>query len=190
MARGVSSNFLEIARREQRLGRRAALLAIALAPAAAFLAELADVPAYGPLWAFFLLTLLAGLGAGFVLTRHRLARWEGDLQLRWNHWMRQAASAERLADVHRRVNDADPWPTALPSALAAGLLALNALLFALLWVEHPSAGALSWFILAVDGLVLGALVTSSALLIRWARDFVASAEALVRDGEVAMWGER
>lgn len=190
MARGVSQNFLDIARREERLGQRAALAALALAPVAAFLAELADTPAYGPVWALFLLAIALGLGAGYVLTQRRLARYEGDLKQRWNHWMTQARDAERLADVERHVHGRDPVPAVLWSAVTVVLVGLNIMLFALLWVEHPSAGPLSWLILGLDGLVLGMLVTSSALLARWARDFVRTAEQLVRNGEVAMWGER
>lgn len=190
MARGVSSNFLDIARREQRLGRRAALAALALAPVAAFLAELADAPAYGPVWVLFLLACLAGLGLGYLGTQRRLARYEGDLRLRWNHWMLRARDVERLADVERRVHERDPLPAMVWSAATVAMVALNILLFALLWVEHPAAPPMAWLLLALDGLVLGALVTSSALLVRWARDFVRSAEALVRNGEVAMWGER
>jgi len=70
------------------------------------------------------------------------------------------------------------------------LLALNVLLFALLWIAHPAAQPLAWLVILVDGLVLGALVTSSALLVKWARDFVVAAEDLVQKGEVAMWGDR
>lgn len=190
MARGVSQNFLDIARREQRLGQRAAILAVALAPVAAFLAELADVPGFGPVWTLFVVAVVLGLAAGYVLTQRRLARYEGDLKLRWNHWMQHAANAERVAEVERRVHERDPLPAGLGSWLAVALALLNVLLFALLWVAHPAAEPMAYALLGLDGLVLGALVTSSALLTRWARDFVRSAEDMVRHGELAMWGER
>jgi hypothetical protein len=190
MARGVSENFLRIARREQRLGRRAALAALLLAPLAAFLADLADDPAYGPVWGLFLGTLLGGLCLGLWLTQRRIAHYEDGLRLQWNHWMRHAANASRLTDVERKVQERDPPPALLAQAGALGLALLNALLFALLWVASPAAQPLAWLTIALDGLVLGALVTSSALLVRWAKDFVLAAEDLVQKGEVAMWGER
>jgi hypothetical protein len=190
MARGVSDNFLNVARREQRLGRRAALAAIALAPLAAFLADLADDPAYGPVWSAFLVAVALGLVAGYAWTRQRLARYEDDLRVRWNHWMRQAVDASRLSDVERRVHERDPVPGFLGNLATLLVAALNAVLFALLWIAHPAGPALAWPIVGLDGLLLGALVASSALLTRWARDFVRAAEELVQKGEVAIWGER
>ncbi|MCA1814684.1 MAG: hypothetical protein LC624_12190, partial [Halobacteriales archaeon] len=72
MARGVSTNFLELARREQRLGQRAALLALVLAPVGAFFADLADDPGYGPMWLLFVVMCLLGLALGVVLAQRRL----------------------------------------------------------------------------------------------------------------------
>lgn len=190
MARGVSENFLRIARREQRLGRRAAVAAALLAPAAAFLADLADDPAYGPVWGLFVVALIGGLGLGAWLAQRRLAHYEDGLRLQWNHWMRQASGASRMAEVERKVQERDGLPPFAAQAAALALVVANVLLFALLWTAHPAAQPLAWVTLAADGLVLGALVTGSALTVRWARDFVRAAEDLVAKGEVAMWGER
>lgn len=190
MVRGVSRNFLNIAQREQRVGRRTAFLAVGLAPLAAFLGELSDAPGYGPVWSLFVIAVLAGLGAGWVLTRRRLHHYEGDLQVQWNHWMRFSTSSARLADIDRRVHERDPSPAFLGTGLAVALLGVNVALFALLWIEHPAAAVLSWIVMAADGLVLGALITSSALLTRWAKDLARSAEELVQTGEVPLWGER
>lgn len=190
MARGVSQNFLDIAKREQRLGQRAALAAIALMPVAALLAELADEPAYGPVWAWFLAATLLGLGAGYLLARRRIARYEHGLHVQWNHWMRHAVDATRLSEVERRVHERDPPAPMLASALTVGLPGLNIALFALLWVENPVAPTLAWSLVAMDGIVLGALLATSALLTRWAREFVGSVEDLLRKGELPIWGER
>src|SRR5919109_532499 len=105
MARGVSSNFLAIARREERLGKRAALLAVALAPLAGFLAELADVPGFGPVWTVFLMAVVLGLVVGWVWGARKVERYEGELRLRWNHWMRFAVNAHRLDEIERRVQE-------------------------------------------------------------------------------------
>lgn len=190
MARGVSDNFLQIARREQRLGRRAALAAVLLAPLAGFLAELADTPGYGPVWVWFVVAVLGGLALGLVLARRRLEDYEADLRLRWNHWMHAAVDAHRLGDVARRVREQDPLPSILGALAAAGLFGLNLLLFALLWVEVPWAPTLAWLVVGLDGVVLGGLVTTSALVLRWSREFVRSAESMVQQGELAIWGER
>jgi hypothetical protein len=190
MARGISENFLRVARREQRLATRSALLAAALAFPAAFLAELADEPGYGPIWGLFLMACVAGLALGMVLARRRVEHYEADLRVQWNHWMRAATNAARISDIDRRSHDKDPLPQALPGGLALGLLALNLLLFALLWVGHPLALTLAMLVILADGLLLGAMAAASALLGRWAREFVRTAEDMVQKGEVAMWGER
>jgi hypothetical protein len=190
MARGVSSNFLALARREHRLGQRVALAALALALPAAFLAELADQPGYGPIWLLFLAALALGLLGGWAWGKRRREQVEGDLKLRWNHWMWAAMDAGTLADVERRVHDRDPLPPWLGSVAAVLLVGLNVALFALLWVEHAAAQPLAWVLLAVDGLVLGALATSSLLMARWADDFAGAAEDMVKRGELPIWGER
>lgn len=190
MPHGVSENFLSVARREERLGRRAALAAVALAPAAAFLAELADEPAYGPVWGLFVASALLGLVLGALLARRRLARYEDALRLRWDHWMRGSVGAWRLGEVARRAAGHDPPLPLLPGASALGLAALNLALFALLWAEHPAAPAIAGPLVALDGLLLGGLAATSALTARWAKEFLRAAEELVRRGEVPMWGER
>jgi hypothetical protein len=190
MARGISTNFLNLARREQRLAVRTAVAAAALALPAAFLADLADIPGYGPVWVLFVLTCGAGLVVGAALARGRVAHYEADLQLQWNHYMRGAVNAGRIADVDRKVHEKDPLPPVLSDAAAVVLASLNVLVFVLLWVEHPLASPLSWAVVAVDGLALGTLVTSSALMGRWARSFVRTAEDLVQKGEIPVWGER
>jgi len=190
MARGVSTNFLELARREQRLGQRAAIAALILAPIGAFFADLSDDPGYGPMWAWFVVTCVLGLALGIVLTHRRLGRYEDGLRVKWNHWMRQAITAHRIADVERMVGERDPPPPYLAEAGVGLLLALNAILFALLWVANPGAQSLAVLVVAADGLVLGVLITTSAMLTRWARDFVQAAEELMQHGEVPVWGER
>lgn len=190
MARGVSENFLKLARREERLGRRAVVVAALVAFPAAFLAELADDPGYGPVWLLFLAFALLGVLAGMVWAQRRLAHYEDDLRLQWNHWMRHAVRAQRLAEVESRTHDRDPLPSATWSAATALLVLLNAALFALLWAAHPAGALLAWPVIGLDGLVLGAAAASSALLARWCRDFVRSAEEMVERGELAMWGER
>jgi hypothetical protein len=92
--------------------------------------------------------------------------------------------------VDRLVHQRDPLPAWLGSAACVGLLALNLVLVALLWVEHAAAGPLAWAVVAADGAVLGALVTSQALLARWVHEFGRTAKDMVRRGELPIWGER
>jgi len=190
MVRGVSQNFLDIARREQRLARRTALTAALVAPLAGFLSDLADPGAYGPFWMLFVGAVVVGLAAGFLWTRRRLTRLQDDLLLQWNHWMRGAVGASSIAQVERKVHDLDPPPAWLGGAFAAGLLLLNVLLFALLWADLAIADPLALGVVLIDGVALGGLVASSGLVSRWARNFERSAQDLVRDGELTMWGER
>lgn len=190
MARGVSENFLKLARREERLGKRALVVAALLALPAGFLADLADAPGYGPTWMLFLGAIAAGLLGGLALTHRKLTHYEDDLRVQWNHWMRHAVNAQRLSDVEAKTHERDPWPPLLASAGTVALLVVNVLLFALLWIAHPLAGGAAALVILTDGLVLGALAASSALLARWSRDFVRSAEDLVERGELPIWGER
>lgn len=187
---GLSEGFLRVAEHEER--RSFVVLAGLLVAGllAGFLAELADAPAFGAVLQGFGIAVVAGAASGALAGVVRFHRYEASLRLHWRHWMRAADGRLRLADVARRVDErSSASPFVLALAMAAIVL-LNALVFALLWLESPLASGLAQLTLAMDGLLIGALTALALLTARWCRELRLAADELLHEGAVPIWGEK
>lgn len=189
MPRGVSEHFIRILRNEAQASLRNALLLLLFLPPAYFMAELADPPLIGTVVRAAALSLLLGLGIGALFAANRNRHYNDSLLRQWNTWQRMSAQHARLHDLARAVHQKGrgfPWR----SVLAALFLILNALLFALLWLDAPLAGPLGHLIAPANTLVVGVLVGAGLSTQNWARKTRRAIDDLLAEGQISMWGER
>lgn len=191
MAKGVSDQFLRILENERRLAVRHLAWGAGLALLLLFVANLADEPLFGTESFLYAVALFLGIGGGVALGWRHSRKMGESIKGAWNHWMRMSTSCTRVDEVYRKASGkpagSNPAATGL---LAAALFVLNALLFALLWVEAPLAKGMGLLTVLVDGGFVGGWIGASAWRFGWVRSFTKALEELLRDGSVGVWGER
>lgn len=191
MPHGVTVNFLELLEDERGRRRRLLLALPLLAGAVLFLAELADLPPWGPKVQGTAAALVVGFLVGLAWAWHRGRRREESIRARWDKWMQWSLSTTDLGELEARVEEPRFLvPRHLEGALwGVGALA-NVLLFVGLWYAWPFIDAAAWIVLLLDGLTLGALAATSAWDTRWTRRLRRALDELIQEGEVGVWGER
>lgn len=192
MPGGVAHSFLTILDREVRArGQRLVLVPI-LALAVVFLAELSDVPAWGPNVTLTLGALLAGALLGLAASWYRFRRREESLRDRWRKWMQWSQSATRLGEVEARVEDRrlpQASGTLRAAAWAVAVLA-NGAVFVGLWYAWPGIETVARVVLFADGLAVGLLAGGTAWGLQWTYRFRSTVREMVDEGELGVWGER
>lgn len=134
------------------------------------------------------LALLAGLLAGNLWTRRRVARYEASLRGTWKSWMRWSAASESVPETYRRVTGRSQRN--FPYWMAAGLTLLWALEVGLLLLAFKDTEA-TWValpVLCLNGLLPGLAVAHYAHMRKWLRQFADSVADMVQTGEIGVWG--
>jgi len=187
VAAGVASQFLEILRGDQRGARkRVTVLAV--------VALLLCLPAWY-LWqpwqgiAVHAGAVAVGIGAGLLVGRAMVQRYEASIRGTWTQWMRYAVAAESVAEIHRKVRGRRGRN--LPY-LYAGLLTfiwgVEATLLVLGLTTSASQPALAAPFIAATGLLTGGILGYNVVLHSWYGSFRSSVAELVDSGEIGLWG--
>ncbi len=129
-----------------------------------------------------------GLLVGHLWAAGKARRYEASLRGTWAQWMRFAVSCETVAEVHRKVEGRSGRNRVYLAA--AGLTFLWALEVALLFLafQDTAEAAFALPVLALNGLLSGALAGHALRMASWTRTFRASMAELVESGEVGVWG--
>lgn len=188
MPRGVTDQFLTILENERRHALRATLWMLPLAFVAYFMAEMTDTPLYGSIVMLAAVALVLGIAAGLGYARWATSRYNDSLSAQWNQWMRMSLQCARVSDIARSVA-ARPKTAHVAGVGWASLFLANALLFVALWNDATWGVAFGAAVTVANGLVLGAVVGTSAWTFGWAIKFDKALHELLAEGKVGLWGE-
>ncbi len=186
MAQGIAGNLLQIVAADRRtMTRRVVvtgiLLPILIVPAAVMAAA----------WGAVTHLLAAGIGAAlgaFWAQRRYADTYTHSLQNNWNAWMKYAISCTSIPEVHHKVIGRNTHNRVF--LMAAGLTALwslELLLFAAAFAVDLS-GNVTLPVIAVNALLIGAILGASLKAQVWYKEFDGSVRELVQSGEIGVWG--
>jgi hypothetical protein len=187
VATGVASQFLDILQADARAARKSvavfATLSLLLFVPAAFL---------WPVWpgiAVHAGALVVGLGAGLLVGRAMMQRYEASIRGTWTQWMRYAVAAESVPEIHRKVRGRRGRN--LPY-LYAGLLTFvwgaEAALLVLAFASGEGEVALAVPFVAANGLLAAGVLGYNWVVKSWCSSFRRSVSDLVDSGEIGLWG--
>jgi disulfide bond formation protein DsbB len=132
---------------------------------------------------------LVGAGLGIVMANGTVKRYERSIQSTWSQWMRFAVAADSVAEVFRKVHGRSgrnlPFLYAAVLFLAWGL---EAVLLVLAFTAGEQSPALAVPVLALNGLVAGAIAGSGFVTARWLRTLRGTVAEMVESGEMGVWG--
>lgn len=190
---GVSKDFLNLAKRQQRhaLMQLAPLLAAGLAGGA--VAELLDPPRLGGFVLVYAAAVVAGLLAGGLAGWWETRTWGESLRDGWQTWMHSAVGAGSMGETADR---AGAMQLTVHKMWAALVIALNATCLVAAWFTLPPFtllepfGALALVTVTVTGLTVGAATTKGLVEAWWCRQVEHQTLDLIEEGRVGVWGYR
>ena len=179
---------MQVLRGDQRAAQGRLGLGVVLAIAFAILA---DVLAQGLGVAVHGGALVVGILVGVLLARSTAHRYEASIKSTWSQWMRFAMAAESVAEIHRKVHGRGsrnlPYVYAAILLLAWGLEA-GLLLLAIMGQGKTQADLLAIPVIALNGIVAGALAARGAVLAKWFAALRDTVTEMVDNGEIGVWG--
>ncbi|HEX2065477.1 MAG TPA: hypothetical protein VHI93_01560 [Candidatus Thermoplasmatota archaeon] len=186
MPPGVASHFLQILAGDQRSARGKAMLAAALALLWAAFAWLLGG------WGGVLVHAAAASGGvllGLLAARTAVRRYEASIRGTWTQWMRFAVAAETVPEIHRKVRGRQGrnLPILYASVLTL-LVGTEAILLVVAFLDKQPSLALSWPVLALNGLLFGGLLGYFLHTAAWYGTFRATVAEMVDSGEMGGWG--
>ncbi len=190
MARGVNEQFLRILDMERRRAWRGLALGVGAATVLLFIAELADTPRFGDVVVTYALAWVLGALGGVLIGYIRDRRHSEALRNNWTAWMRSATGSVSLREIRAKVGKRTPLPAGLWGILVVAVGALNGVLFAFLWFNHPQATMLAAWTCVVNGIIVGAWFGATAWRLGWSTRFARALDDLLKEGVVGIWGER
>lgn len=190
---GVSKDFLNLAKKQQRqaLLQLAPLVAAALVGGA--VAELLDPSRLGRFVVTYAITLAAGLIAGGLLGWIEIRSWAESLKDGWQDWMHSAVGAGSMAETAER---AGAMRITIGRVAAAVLVVLNAACLIAAWFTLPPFavtepyGLFAILTVGLTGLGVGSATMKSLVEAWWCREVEHQTLDLVESGRVGVWGYR
>ena len=190
MPRGLAESFVRLTEREERRSIWSFLVLVPVAWIAYFIAELSDAEAYGWNVRIFAGLLTLGFVGGLFVSNRFLHHLNDGLRTMWGHYMQSSKGSAGLVDVDRLAHGKPPSSHIGSAVFVFAALVANALLFALLWNRADLGATVAPYLVAFDGVAIGAYAAWRWLALRWAHAFIETADELAADGVIAVWGER
>lgn len=186
MARGVNEHFLHLVLADRDTYRNWTVLAVVLACAllapAYFLYPWLGVAGHA-------IAAVVGVAVGVGIAAGIVKRREASLAVDWNGWMATSVGKESIGATWRALRGRHSRNHIIWASMLGATFWTLQVILVLLALSAPTAWQAFPFI-AVNGISVGLMLGSLIRLRAWLKQFAASIEEMVAEGEIGVWGVR